>query len=80
MFAAKQCVTAHHIGAGRFGLNVVSGTATKLAFTVQPTNSAPGAAFVAAVTVSVEDPNGNVVTTASNAITLAGGGGARVDR
>ena len=26
VFAAKQCVTAHHIGAGRFGLNVVSGT------------------------------------------------------
>jgi len=26
MFAAKQIVTAHHIGRGRFGLNVVSGT------------------------------------------------------
>jgi dimethylsulfone monooxygenase len=26
MFAAKQVVTAHHIGRGRFGLNVVSGT------------------------------------------------------
>jgi FMNH2-dependent dimethyl sulfone monooxygenase len=25
VFAAKQVVTAHHIGAGRFGLNVVSG-------------------------------------------------------
>ena len=25
VFAAKQCVTAHHIGQGRFGLNVVSG-------------------------------------------------------
>lgn len=25
VFAAKQCVTAHHIGNGRFGLNVVSG-------------------------------------------------------
>ena len=25
VFAAKQCVTAHHIGKGRFGLNVVSG-------------------------------------------------------
>ncbi len=25
VFAAKQCVTAHHIGRGRFGLNVVSG-------------------------------------------------------
>ena len=26
VFAAKQCVTAHHIGSGRFGLNIVSGT------------------------------------------------------
>jgi FMNH2-dependent dimethyl sulfone monooxygenase len=26
VFAAKQCVTAHHVGRGRFGLNVVSGT------------------------------------------------------
>jgi FMNH2-dependent dimethyl sulfone monooxygenase len=26
VFAAKQVVTAHHIGRGRFGLNVVSGT------------------------------------------------------
>ncbi|MGA2396353.1 MAG: LLM class flavin-dependent oxidoreductase [Candidatus Lustribacter sp.] len=26
--AAKQCITAHHIGSGRFGLNVVSGNHT----------------------------------------------------
>jgi dimethylsulfone monooxygenase len=26
VFGAKQCVTAHHIGGGRFGLNVVSGS------------------------------------------------------
>lgn len=26
VFGAKQCVTAHHIGSGRFGLNVVSGS------------------------------------------------------
>jgi len=29
VFTAKQCVTAHHIGRGRFGLNVVSGTPAK---------------------------------------------------
>jgi FMNH2-dependent dimethyl sulfone monooxygenase len=29
VFAAKQIVTAHHIGLGRFGLNIVSGTAAK---------------------------------------------------
>jgi alkanesulfonate monooxygenase SsuD/methylene tetrahydromethanopterin reductase-like flavin-dependent oxidoreductase (luciferase family) len=26
VFGAKQCVTAHHVGRGRFGFNVVSGT------------------------------------------------------
>lgn len=31
VFAAKQVVTAHHIGAGRFGLNVVSGRAKEYA-------------------------------------------------
>jgi alkanesulfonate monooxygenase SsuD/methylene tetrahydromethanopterin reductase-like flavin-dependent oxidoreductase (luciferase family) len=29
VFAAKQIVTAHHIGKGRFGLNVVSGTVAR---------------------------------------------------
>lgn len=29
VFAAKQVVTAHHIGRGRFGLNIVSGTVAK---------------------------------------------------
>lgn len=29
VFAAKQLVTAHHIGEGRFGLNIVSGTIKK---------------------------------------------------
>jgi dimethylsulfone monooxygenase len=29
VFGAKQCVTAHHIGSGRFGLNVVSGSHPK---------------------------------------------------
>jgi alkanesulfonate monooxygenase SsuD/methylene tetrahydromethanopterin reductase-like flavin-dependent oxidoreductase (luciferase family) len=29
VFGAKQCVTAHHIGNGRFGLNVVSGSHPK---------------------------------------------------
>lgn len=33
--AAKQCVTAHHIGSGRFGLNVVSGTPAKEMFGIE---------------------------------------------
>ena len=36
VFSAKQCVTAHHIGNGRFGLNVVSGTPGNAMFGVTP--------------------------------------------
>lgn len=32
LVAAKQCVTAHHVGRGRFGLNVVSGNHTPAMF------------------------------------------------
>ncbi len=35
VFAAKQCVTAHHIGSGRFGLNVVSGTPAREMFGIE---------------------------------------------
>ena len=43
----------------------------KLAFTVQPTNVAAGSSVTPAVVVSVEDAQGNVVTTATNQITMA---------
>jgi FMNH2-dependent dimethyl sulfone monooxygenase len=36
VFAAKQCITAHHIGSGRFGLNVVSGTPAQEMFGIVP--------------------------------------------
>jgi hypothetical protein len=49
----------------------VFGTATKLAFTVQPSNVAAGSSINPAVTVSVEDALGSVVTTATNQITIA---------
>ncbi len=51
--------------------NVTAGTATTLAFTVQPTNAAAGSAIAPAVQVSIEDGQGNVVTTATNQITIA---------
>jgi hypothetical protein len=52
--------------------NVVAGTATKLVFTQQPTNTAAAATITPAVTVSVEDANGNVLTTDnSTKVTLA---------
>jgi hypothetical protein len=47
------------------------GTATKLVFTVEPTNTASLAAITPAVQVSIEDANGNVVTTATTPIGVA---------
>ncbi len=58
-------------GATSTGFNVTSGAANKLAFTVQPTNVSAGSAITPAVTVSVEDSLGNVVTSANNSITVA---------
>jgi hypothetical protein len=45
--------------------------AAKLAFTGQPSNTSPGAPFVPAVQVAVEDVNGNIVVGATNSITIA---------
>ncbi len=43
----------------------------KLAFIGQPSNTSPGALFVPAVQVAVEDVNGSVVVGATNSITIA---------
>ena len=45
--------------------------ATKLAFGVQPSNAAAGAAISPAVTVIMQNASGNTVTTASGSITIA---------
>jgi hypothetical protein len=51
--------------------NITAGTATQIAFTVQPTNAAQGFPISPAVVVSVEDAGGNVVATATDSITVA---------
>ena len=51
--------------------NVTAGTASKLVFSAQPTNVSAGASITPAVTVSIEDALGNLVTTATNPITIA---------
>lgn len=57
--------------AGLTGVTVaapfVPGTATKLAFTTQPTNSPAGANGMGTIRVAVQDSNGNVITTGANA-------------
>jgi hypothetical protein len=45
--------------------------AAKLAFIVPPSSTSPGAPFVPAVQVAVEDVNGSVVSGATNTITIA---------
>jgi len=51
--------------------NVTVGTATKLGFGQQPSNTSAGAAITPAVTVLVQDAGGNTVTTDSRNITVA---------
>jgi hypothetical protein len=44
---------------------------TRLAFVVQPSNAGTGAPITPAVQVAVEDANGNTVTSATSAVTIA---------
>ena len=58
-------------GATSTAFNVTAGTASKLVFSVQPSNAAAGASITPAVTVTIEDASGNTVTTATNTVTIA---------
>src|SRR5437867_1510466 len=58
-------------GATSSAFNISAGAAAKLVFTVQPSNAAAGAANTPAVRVTIQDPQGNTVTTATTSITLA---------
>jgi alpha-tubulin suppressor-like RCC1 family protein len=51
--------------------DIGAGTPAQLAFSVQPTNAASATAISPAVTVEIQDANGNLVTTATNSVTLA---------
>lgn len=51
--------------------DIVVGTATKLAFFVQPTGTTGGTAFSPAVQVEIQDAGSNRVTSATNSVTLA---------
>ena len=53
------------------GFNITAGTAAQLAFGQQPTNTAAGASISPAVTVLVQDANGNTVPTDSSSVTVA---------
>jgi len=52
-------------------VTLTAGAATRLAFTVQPSNATAGAALTPAVRVTIQDALGQTVTGASNAVTVA---------
>ena len=52
------------------GFNITAGAASKLAFNVQPSTTTAGQAISSAVTVQVQDANGNVVTTDASNISI----------
>jgi len=66
--AAAACETAATV--------TVTSAASKLAFTVQPTNVAVTASITPAVQVSLEDSTGTVVASATNPVTIAIGNNA----
>ncbi|MBI4420748.1 MAG: Ig-like domain-containing protein, partial [Gemmatimonadetes bacterium] len=51
--------------------SVLAGSGSKLAFTVQPSNTQAAGTITPAVQVAVQDAAGNTVTTATDAVTLA---------
>ncbi len=59
------------VGCGGDGTVTAPPVASKLAFTVQPTNSVAGVSFGPPVAVTIEDQAGTPVTSATNAVTLA---------
>jgi uncharacterized repeat protein (TIGR01451 family) len=58
-------------GATSASFNITAGSASKLGFIVQPSNTNGGATISPAVQVAVQDTFGNTVTTATNSVTLA---------
>ena len=58
-------------GATSSGFNITPGTATKLAFTVQPSSSAAGASIAPAVQVTAQDAAGNTATGFNGSVSVA---------
>ncbi len=58
-------------GATSTAFDITPGPASRVAFTVQPSNATAGVAFSPAVQVAVQDALGNTVTSATNSITVA---------
>ncbi len=72
-YLVQLTVTSNGLTSAPSSVTITSttGASSKLVFTAEPSNVAAGNSIAPAVTVSVEDSSGNVVTTANNTITLA---------
>jgi len=64
--AADGTVTA----ATSSAFSITAGTATKLVFSTQPSNSTGGISFTSQPVVTVQDSNGNTVTSEASSVTL----------
>jgi hypothetical protein len=60
-------------GATSGAFSIGAGAAVKLAFVQQPTTTAAGSVITPAITVAIQDANGNTVATAANPVTIATG-------
>jgi Pro-kumamolisin, activation domain/Bacterial Ig-like domain (group 3) len=69
----SSCATAAacEVGSAVVTVSNTVGPAAKLVFTTQLSNVVVSTSITPAVKVSIEDTNGNVVTTATNAVTIA---------
>jgi hypothetical protein len=68
---ASGTVNGSAISSNAAAFTVTPGTASRLAFTQQPSSSSAGAAFATQPIVSVQDAAGNTVTSDSSTVTLA---------
>ena len=59
------------VSSNPFNIAIPPPVATKLAFTQQPANATAGASITPAIAVTIEDAQGNPVTTATNSVTIA---------
>ena len=63
--------TVAGVGFVDFTASATAGTATQLAFTVQPSNTTAGAVITPAVEVTIQDAFGNTVTGATDVVSMA---------
>jgi hypothetical protein len=67
----EYSAVSSNISGQDFAVTSAPGMPVKLAFAQQPSNTAAGATMTPAVTVEIQDAAGNLITTATNTVTLS---------